>query len=666
MTGQKGESLVYRVQLPKEPEGPFEFLMSQQKFSGLLLVAFFIAIVAITFSLYQIFTGYFTQPRPQAHRSMHLAFALILIFLLHPLGRKSWRDKLNWLSLIDFAIIAAVIGIEVWIVWDLDAFLYKEGSITKLDHIIVMTYIIIILEATRRSVGWPLVLVVVFFIFHARFAPFFPSVFNGPSVPWDWFVEAQMIQSYGIFSIPIAVVAGYVALFIIFAEVLNQTGAGKFFIDIAVALMGWQAGGPAKTAVVASGAFGTISGSVVANVVGTGSVTIPLMKGIGYPRHFAGAVEAVASTGGQIMPPVMGAVAFVMAEFMGVPYIKVAAAAAIPATMYYFSLFVQVHLEAKKVGLSGLPREQLPRIRPVLISGVHLVIPLIVLVWILVEGATPAKAAFWGLSLIFLLAFLKKETRPTPYAFFKMMEKAGRVVAPVSIACASAGIIIGCIFASGVGLRFSSFVIEISGGSMVAALFVTMIACTILGMGLTTTAVYVTVAALIIPTLIKMGVVKMAAHMFALYYGCLSAITPPVAIGAYAAAGLADANPMKTGFTAWRLGLAGFIVPFMFVYAPEILLEGPPILILSTSCSALIGIFCLASSVEGWLYTKENWIQRLLLFIAACLLIKPGWRTDLAGAVLLTIVIIWQKMQIRSAVVGREVLLKKESGTPGG
>jgi TRAP transporter 4TM/12TM fusion protein len=664
MAEKSDQNVPYLVNLPKEPQGPFEFFMSQPKFSGLTLLAFFMAGVSITFSLYQIFTGHFTQPRPQAHRSMHLAFALILTFLAFPLGRKSWKDKVNWLSLVDFVLIALVIGIEAWIVWDLDAFLNKEGSITTTDHIIAMTYIIIILEATRRAVGWPLVWVVVFFILHSAFAPYFPGVFHGPAVPWDWFVEAQLIQSYGIFSIPIAVLAAYVALFIIFAEVLNQTGAGRFFIDIAVALMGWQAGGPAKTAVVASGAFGTISGSVVANVVGTGSVTIPMMKGIGYPKHFAGAVEAVASTGGQIMPPVMGAVAFVMAEFMGIPYIKVAAAAAIPAVMYYCSLFVQVHFEAKKVGLVGLPRERLPKIWPVFKGGLHLLIPLIILVWLLVEGATPAKAAFWGLVFIFLFAFLKKGSRPTPYSFFIMMEKAGRVVAPVSIACASAGIIIGCIFASGLSMRFSSLVIEISGGNMVIALLLTMVACTILGMGLTTTAVYVTVAALIIPTLIKMGVVPIAAHMFALYYGCLSAITPPVCIGAYAAAGLADSNPMKTGFTAWRLGLAGFIVPFMFVYAPEILLAGPLYLILSTSISALIGIFCLASSIEGWLYTKENWMQRLMLFAAACLLIKPGWKTDLAGVILLGIVIIWQKAQVRAFKKLSPIALAVEKRNP--
>jgi TRAP-type uncharacterized transport system fused permease subunit len=246
-----------------------------------------------------------------------------------------------------------------------------------------------------------------------------------------------------------------------------------------------------------------------------------------------------------------------------------------------------------------------------------------------------------------------------------MMERAARVVAPVTAACASAGVIIGCVFASGVGMRFSSFIIDISGGYLILALFLTMIASIILGMGITTTAVYVTVAALIIPVLIDMGVVKMAANMFALYYGCLSAITPPVAIGAYAAAGVADANPMKTGFTAWRLGLAGFIVPFMFVYAPEILLEGPIMLTVSTSMSALIGIFCLASCVEGWLYTEENLVQRLLLFVAACCLIKPGWKTDLAGILLLALVIIWQKLQVRALRVSPEILPGEKTASLG-
>ena len=655
----------YKLELPVEPAGPFEIFMSQDKINSKALLAFFITLIAITFALYQIYTGHFNQPRPQAHRSIHLAFALILTFLIFPLGRKSWKDKINWFFLVDLLLIALVIWIEIWIVWDLDVFLDKEGMITMEDRVITITYLILILEATRRAIGWALVFAALLFIIHAFYAPYFPGVLNGPAVPPDWFVECQLIQSYGIFSIPIAVVSAYVALFIIFSVVLSETGAGKFFIELAVSLMGWQAGGPAKTAVVASSTFGTISGSVVANVVGTGSVTIPLMKGIGYPKTFAGAVEAAASTGGQLMPPVMGAVAFVMAEFMGVSYIKVAGAAAIPALLYYFSLFVQVHLEAKKLGLKGLPRDQLPKIWPVLKSGVHLAIPVVIIVWILIKGMTPMKAAFWGLVSIFFLAFLKKSSRPNPYTFFKMMEKAGRIVAPVSVACAAAGIIIGCVFASGVGLRFSSFIIEMSRGYMIPALILTMIACIILGMGLTTTAVYVTIAALIIPVLIKMGVVKMAAHMFALYYGVISMITPPVAIGAYAAAGVADANPMKTGFMAWRLGIAGFIVPFMFVYAPEILLEGPVHRILLTTCTALIGIFCLASGIEGWLYIKTNFIQRLILFIAATTLIKPGLFTDTAGVTLFILVIIWQKRQVRALDVSPTTPLREESVSPG-
>jgi len=652
-----------KAELPPEPEGPFDFLMSQKEISSRTLLAFFIALTAISFSLYQVFTGHFIQPRPHAHRSIHLSFALILSFLMFPLGRKSFKDKLNLYFLVDATLILLVVGFEAWIIWDLDAFLEKEGMLSWLDQLFIILYLATILEATRRSVGWPLVWVTLFFIVHSFFAPYFPGILNGPAASREWFFEAQVIQPYGVFSIPLAVVASYVALFIIFSVVLNETGAGKFFIDLAVGMMGWQAGGPAKTAVVASSMFGTISGSVVANVVGTGSVTIPMMKGIGYPRAFAGAVEACASTGGQIMPPVMGAVAFVMAEFMGIPYIKVAAAATIPAIMFYFSLFVQVHLEAKKLGLRGLPREQLPRILPVLKSGIHLSLPIIVVVWILVEGMTPMKAAFWGLILLFAMAFLKKDSRPTPYSFFKMMEIAGRVIAPVSIACAAAGIIIGCVFASGVGLRLSSYIIELSMGYTFLALILTMVACTILGMGLTTTAVYVTVAALVIPTLIKLGISPMAAHMFALYFGCLSAITPPVAIGAYAAAGLADANPMRTGFIAWRLGLAGFIVPFMFVYAPEILLEGAWMRVLSTSVSAFIGIFCLASAVEGWMVRKTNLIQRLTLFSASILLIKPGLWTDMAGLILLAVVFIWQKLQAREG--GAAELPTEESLPPG-
>ena len=414
MTEKKQTQQSVAIEMPKDPEGPFEYLMARQKLSGHSLVVFFIAAIAISFTLYQLFCGHFTMPRPQAHRATHLNLALILTFLIYPLGRKSWREPLTWHFLIDLLLIGLVIFIEFFIVWDLEAFISKEGAIETKDKIVCMTYIALILEGTRRGVGWSLVLVTLGLIFYCRFAEYFPGVLNGPNTHWAWFTEVQMIHAYGIFSIPIAVVAAYVALFIIFAVFLLETGAGKFFLDMAIATMGWQAGGPAKAAVVASSSFGSISGSVVANVVGTGSVTIPLMKSIGYPKHVAGAVEAVASTGGQLMPPVMGAAAFVMAEFMGIPYIKVATAAVIPAILYYTSLFTQVHLMAKKMGMVGLPKSQLPKIKPIIKSGVHLVVPMVIIVWILAKGMTPMKAGFWGLVSIFLLSFVKKIAGPPP------------------------------------------------------------------------------------------------------------------------------------------------------------------------------------------------------------------------------------------------------------
>lgn len=624
----------------------FDWLLTQRRMSWGMVLGILISGLAITFSLYQFITGYFPAPQAHLHRSIHLNMLLILGFLLWPLGRKAWNDRFRFLTIIDIACIVLVIIIQVWISYDVDEFVFKEGNLSVMDQWLTMLYLALVLEVTRRNVGWPLVAVTLFFIGHTLFSNLFPGILYGPPTPVEWLAEMQVIQTYGLFGVPLAAMSSYVALFIIFAVLLLFSGAGKFFIKVALALTGRQIGGPAKAAVVASAMMGTVSGSVIGNVVGTGSFTIPLMKQTGYRAQFAGAVEAVASSGGMIMPPVMGVVAFIMAEFMGIPYIKVAAAAAIPACLYFLSLLLQVHFEGVRSNLRPLPKEILPDLWQTLKGGWHLLVPLVVIVGFLVLGYTVMKAAFWGVVSVFGSTLLKKETRMDPLRLLSALEVSAKTIAPVTAACASAGIIIGCIFSSGLGMRFSTLIVQLAGDQLWVALLFTMVVSIVLGMGLTASAVYITLAALVIPSLIKMEVYPMAGHMFALYYGVISGITPPVALAAYAGAGIAGSNPMRTGYTACRIGIAGFIVPFMFVYSPELVLHGAPLRIVWTTITAVLGIGCLAAAAEGWLSTDLNVLERMLLLVASISFINPRFTTTAAAFVVLAVVILMQQAKI--------------------
>jgi TRAP transporter 4TM/12TM fusion protein len=632
--------------VPRET-GVFDWLLTQKRLSWLMVLGILISGLAIAFAFYQILTGYFPAPQAHLHRSIHVNILLILGFVLWPLGRKSWRDRFHFLTVIDIACILLVIIIQIWISYDVDAFVLKEGRLSVTDQVLTMLYLGLVLEVTRRTVGPALVLVVLFFLAHTLFTDLFPGVLYGPPTTVEWLAEMQVIQTYGLFGIPVMAMASYVSLFIIFAVLLINSGGGKFFIKMALALTGQQIGGPAKAAVVSSAMMGTISGSVIGNVVATGSFTIPLMKQTGYKAHFAGAVEACSSSGGMIMPPVMGVTAFVMAEFMGVPYIKVALAATIPAFLYFLSTFIQVHLEGVKTGLRPLPKEILPSVWQTLRNGWHLLIPLVVITGFLVVGFTVMMASFWGVVSIFFSTLLKKETRMEPLRLFSALEVSARTIAPVTAACASSGIIIGCIFSSGLGMRFSTLIIELAGNSLWLALVLTMLVSIVLGMGMTVTPVYITLAAMVVPSLIQgMNVYPMAAHMFCLYFGVKSHLTPPVALAAYAAAGIAGAPPMRTGNTAFRVGIAGFIVPFMFVYRPELLLHGTPAGILWTLVTSVLGIGCVAVAAEGWFLTDANVMERILLLVGSIAFIHPSIPSTVVGFAILGMVIGMQKVRM--------------------
>jgi len=617
------------------------------------------AIIAIALAIFHLYVAAFGTPEGRSFRSVHLTVMLTLAIFMFPLFRKSIRDPLvvpgdprNGLRMagfgIDLLLVALVLFVEIYTIWDIEAFQLRLGDKYPPDLIVGGILIVLVFEATRRAVGWAMVCVTGFFVFHTLFANHFFGFFYGPPVRFGKFIDTLFVASDGVFGIPLYVCATYIVLFIIFGAVLIRSGAGRFFIDLAVALTGHRIGGPAKAAAVASNFMGTVSGSAVANVVTTGSFTIPLMKNLGYRPRFAAAVEACASSGGQITPPIMGAAAFVMAEFLEVPYTTIIVAAAIPAFLYFATIYFMVHLEADKHNIGSIPKEQLPRVGEVLAGGWHLLIALFVLIYFLLVGYTPMKSAIWGIGTLFALSFINKGTRMSPVDLMAALEAGVRATVPVTIACACAGIIIGSVFVSGLGLKFTQSVIEISHGNLLVLLALTGVSAIVLGMGITTTAVYITVAALIVPALIKSGIVPIAAHMFAFYFGVVSAITPPVALASFAAAAIAKTPPMATAVESTRIGIAKYIVPLVFVYDPSLLFVGPLWLTAVSTALAMTGLWVLTIGLEGWYRGPVNPLQRLVVLIAATLILLPpldriadlpGYVADTAGLALAAIVL---------------------------
>jgi TRAP transporter 4TM/12TM fusion protein len=497
--------------------GFLERLLLDRKPGVLNAVFFLCAVTAIALAVFHLYVAAFGTPEGRSFRSVHLTGMLVLAIFMNPLFRaSSWqpisvpgdpRNGLRWLGFsIDLALIALVLFVEVWTLYDIDAFHMRYGEKELPDIIVGGMFIVLVLEATRRAVGWAMVIITGFFISHALYANYFFGFFYGPPVRFQKFIDTLFMSSDGIFGIPLHVCATYIVLFIIFGALLIRSGAGKFFIDLAVSLTGHRTGGPAKASAVASGFMGMVSGSAVANVVTTGSFTIPLMRNIGYRPRFAAAVEACASSGGQITPPIMGAAAFIMAEFLETSYINVVIAAVIPAFLYFVTIYFMVHLEAEKHDIGRIDKKFLPQTFEVLRRGWHLLIALGVLIYFLIAGYTPMLSAFWGIAALFALSFINRETRLSPVDVLAALEAGIRATVPVTIACACAGLIIGSVFVSGLGLKFTQQVIDLAGGNLLVLLSLTGVSAIILGMGITTTAVYITVAALIVPALIKTGI----------------------------------------------------------------------------------------------------------------------------------------------------------------
>ena len=608
-----------------------------------------ITLIAIGMSVYHLTIAFIGAPQPLYFRSTHLLFALVLVFLMYPSFRKKpaangVRDDAGGTlggdtetpppSIWDWVLITASTVTIAYIWYDhehlLTRFVFVDDP-TQTQLVLGAIFTVIVLEATRRIIGWALPITAMIFLGYAFFI--------AKTRP-EQIIEVMYLTTEGIFGSTLGVSAAYVIMFVLFGAFMERTGIGRLFMDFALALTGHTAGGPGKVAVVSSSLFGTVSGSAVANVLVDGPITIPLMKRTGFRPAFASAVESVASTGGQIMPPIMGAAAFVMAEFLGVSYFQVALWAAIPALLYYLAVFFAVHFESKRVGLLGLPRSEIPRLGTVMRERGHMFIPLLTILAGLMMGYSAPLCALAATFTCVPLALMRKTTREGIgwRTIWGALEDGAKNSIAVALACACAGIVIGVITQTGAAINFTAVVVGMSRELLPLALVLTMLAGIVLGMGMPTTPAYIVMVSLLVPALIKLGAIAPAAHMFAFYFAILSAITPPVALAVYAAAGIAKAPLWQAGWTAVRVGAAGFIVPFMFVFEPSLLMIGNWQDILHAVVTASIGTICLAGGLFGYLFRTAWMWERALLLCAAIMLIKPGFSSDIIGATLVLIV----------------------------
>jgi TRAP transporter 4TM/12TM fusion protein len=677
--------------------------------------ALVVGVVGGVMSLYHVYAR-LTPAAPDTLilRMIALAFCLTLAFLLFPrravapLDEESTRlgevvgdaaapSTIPWSDL-GLAALSVVVMAYFFVFYEYVTTRFPTAHpLSPLDMVVGTVVVLLVLEATRRTLGPALPILCLLFIAYGLLGPWMPGPLRHKGLTYEILVDQTVFTTEGLFGIPLGVAASYVILFIIFGAFLEKSGAGQFFMHLANAVAGAQRGGPGKVSVVSSSLFGTISGSAVANVMVDGWLTIPMMKRTGFKPEAAAAIEATASTGGQIMPPVMGAASFVMAEFLGVPYWHVMVAAAIPALFYYGALFAAIHFNASRAGLRGLPKEELPRLRDVLWSHGHLLAPVVVIFLLLLQGFTATYAALvatlaviyaWLLGLFIwpllvagaalwvggagvwawvalaaagLAGALARPGGPRAVrdllrrdAPLALRDGAFQTV-PVAMATAAAGIMIGIILQTGLAIRFTSFLVDFAGGSLIVALVITMIAAIILGTALPTTPAYIMLAALLIPALIKLGVPPMAAHMFAFYFGCLSAVTPPECLAVYAAASIARCGVWAAGWQAVKFAAAGFVVPYFFIYYPALLFQGPWEQIVQAVVTGGIGVVALAAGLEGYLVRTATWLERGLLLAAALLLIDPQLVTDLLGLALLGAALLGQKLRRPDPVVARAV-----------
>ncbi len=607
-------------------------------------------IISVAFVLFQLYATLSGRIPAQILRASHLAFVQALAFLLFPALKHLPR---NTLPLHD--VLLAIVGAACWIyiVINFQQLVRRAGAYTPLDITVGAIGILVLIESCRRIVGLPILIIAVAFICYAFAGPYLPGFLNHRGYSFQRVVSHLFFNTEGIMGTPIGACSTFIFLFILFGALLESTGIGQFFIDMCNAIAGGASGGPAKVAVLSSALLGTVSGSSVSNTVGSGSFTIPMMKKLGYKGEFAGAVEAAASTGGQLMPPIMGAAAFLMAESLGMPYITIVKAAIIPALLYFTGIFITVHLEAKKLGLKGMPKDELPKFLPLFLRKGYMVLPLLVIIVFLCMGRTAVYAALMGIVSALLIGIVSsfvdlaqgKKPSFTINEVVNIMCTAARNIISVAIACAMAGIIIGIVTLTGIGLKFGAGLISISHGIVFITLFLTMISSIILGMGAPTTANYLITSTITAGAIIGLGIEPLAAHMFAFYFGIIADVTPPVALAAIAGAAIAKAKPIRTAFQATKLAVGAFIIPYMFVFNPQMLMihasVGNVIWIVFT---ALIGMFGVSSALEGYVFRRTGAVERVLFLVGGLLCIIPESRTDIVGLLIIAALVAFQSI----------------------
>lgn len=618
-----------------------------RKLTGMIGWIAFLGLLA--FSLFQLYTAIFGVFTAQIQRTVHLGFALSLIFLLFPANRKK-RQK-GKLQIAWYDGVLALLSIGVGAYWPLffNDLVMGVGRLSSLDFVVGLTAILLVLEATRRAVGLPIMIIAIIFLLYGIYGQYMPGFLSHRGLTLERLVQTMFFTTEGILGTPLAVSSTFIFLFLLFGAFLEKTGVGQYFNDLSVMIAGRRIGGPAKVAIFSSALQGTISGSSVANVVTSGAFTIPMMKKLGYRKEFAGAVEAAASTGGQLMPPIMGAAAFLMVEFIGngITYWDIAKAAAIPAILYFAGIWIMTHFEAKRVGLRGLSEEEMPDRREVL-QKLYLLLPIIAIIVLLMSGIIVSHAALYAILIAIAAGFIKKETRMGPGKFIAALVDGARSALGVAAATAAAGIIVGIVTKTGLGLKLANGLIDLAGGALIPTLMLTMVAALVLGMGSPTTANYVITSTIAAPAIILLGVPALSAHLFVFYFGIIADITPPVALAAFAAAGVAGGEPLRTGLDSAKLAIAAFIIPYIFVLSPQLLMIDTTwlelIWVLITSMSGMVAI---GAGIIGYWMRKMHWIERIIAFVAGVLLIYPERISDFTGLIafiaLLTLQFTWKR-----------------------
>lgn len=592
-----------------------------------------IFVIALAVSIFTIYTATFGQFTPVLQRGLFISMILLLVYLIYPTSKTK-----KWMRIFDVIALLGIISSTVYLYLYYPTIESRIGYVNHADTIFGLIFVIILLEACRRVTGWALTIIAGIFLAYGFFGYLVPGYFGHEGYDLSRLMTTMFMTTEGIFGSALAAAATFVAMFIIFGTFLEKGGAGQVFIDLAMAIGGRRRGGPAKVAIFASALMGSVNGSPVANVTTTGVFTIPLMKKVGYKKDVAGAVEAVASTGGSILPPVMGAGAFIMAEMAGLPYSAIVVAAVIPALLYYLSIYFVVDFEAAKNKLEGLSKEETPDLKETLKKGFLLLLPLFILVYFLVFAkVSVTRAALYSIIAVIIVSFFTKDKKMGLKALTETLVSSARSMLVVSVACATAGIVVGIITLSGLGLKLSGVLLSVGENSLFLTLLLTMIGAIIIGMGLPPTPAYIVFSVLATPALVQLDVPLLAAHLFVFYFACFAPITPPVALAAFTAAGIADSNPFKTGWKAFSYALPAFIIPFLFIYGPELMGEGTPLQIIYSTATASIGVIAIGACTVGWFRKNLLIHERLLALAGGFTLVVPGIYSDIIGVALIAV-----------------------------